>query len=133
MKEKKMKDIFMKEKRVYFKEYCNCVVLVLKTIQRSVEISKKDHRDLKNKQEKGDFSKLKQNSEMNKWYYRDSILHDECAILPSQSRCSKDVCCLSTFFCFSNLFFIFIFSKKIFFYFSLNYKTQNNLHNEQKN
>ena len=65
MKEK-MKDIFMKEKRVYFNGYCNRVVLVLKTIQRDVEITKKHHRDSKNKQEKGDFSKLKQNSEMNK-------------------------------------------------------------------
>ena len=68
MKEK-MKDIFMKEKRVYFNEYCNCAVFVLKTIRKGVEISKKHHRDSKNKQEKGDFSKLKQNSEMNKWYH----------------------------------------------------------------
>ena len=65
MKEK-MKDIFMKEKRIYFDEYCNYVVLNMKIILRDVETSKKHHRDSKNKQEKGDFSKLKQNSEMNK-------------------------------------------------------------------
>ena len=37
--------------------------------------------------------------------------------LTSQLCWSKDACRLSTFFCFSNLFFIFIFSKKIFFIF----------------
>ena len=63
MKEK-MKDFFMKEKRPYFNEYGDCGVLVLRTVRR-VEITKKHHRDSKNKQEKGDFSKLKQNSEMN--------------------------------------------------------------------
>ena len=68
MKEK-MKDIFMKEKMTYFNEYCNCAVLVLKTIRRDVETLNKYHRDSKSKQEKGDFSKLKQNSEMNKWYH----------------------------------------------------------------
>ena len=40
MKEK-MKDIFMKEKRVYFNEYCNYVVLVLKTIRKDVETSQR--------------------------------------------------------------------------------------------